>query len=291
MSIREKGYHHWDGELQAVRFRWKPIFVTGIKNVIKKKYVKSILMFTIIPFFVFLIGLYVSTKPELKMLKDIVRLLDSDARFFQEFAMNGYIFFMLFIMGIFFGAELISGDIKFNSFPLYFSRPLDRKDYISGKFSIIMFYFLAVTLVPNLLLLLFKIIFTGKFGIPPQVFLALLLAPLLTSFLIASITLMVSSMSSNIRYVKIIIFLIYFFSQMISQILYEIFRNPYFHLLSISKNLKLLGAFLFNTTPSGRLQLVPSWLSLLVVLAISAGAFFLLNKRIRKAEAQIDSGN
>jgi ABC-type transport system involved in multi-copper enzyme maturation permease subunit len=288
MTIREKGYHRWEGEMQESPFRWLPIFFTGIKNVWRKRFAKSTLAVTVFPLLVFLVGIYVSTKPELRMLRELVSMLRDEPKFFAEFASNGYIIFMLMILGIFFGAELISGDIKFNSFPLYFSRPLDRKDYIMGKFSIIMFYFLMVTLVPNLILLLFKIILTGKLEVALQTTLALIIVPVIISFLVASVTLMVSSFSSNGRYVKIIIFVIFFFSDMLANILHEIFRNSYFHAISLTNNLRHMGSYLFGS--SSRYH-YPGWLSLVIIFAVSIGAFLILNRRIRRAEAQIETGN
>jgi len=67
------------------------------------------------------------------------------------------------IMSIFAGAELISGDLKFKSFTLYLSRPLGRFDYVKGKFSIVLFYLLSLTLGPAIVLIVFKMIFYGEF--------------------------------------------------------------------------------------------------------------------------------
>lgn len=288
MTIREKGYHHWEGELNAPRYRWMPMFKNGIKTVWNKRFIKSGFSFTLMPFLVFLVGIYVSTRPELKMFPKIVRMLTQEARFFQEFAANGFIIFMLFILGIFFAADLISGDIKFNSFPLYFSRPLDRKDYIAGKYSIVLFYFLMLTLVPGLILYIFKFIFYGEFRPDPFVLLGLVATPILMSFLVASITLMISSLSANGRFVKAGIFVVYFFSDLLANILRDIFKEDYFQLISLRSNLEQMSSFFFNTDPRWDF---PGILSVLVVLLISTAAFLFLYKRIGKAEAQIESGN
>ncbi|MCP5050007.1 MAG: ABC transporter permease subunit [bacterium] len=288
MTIREKGYHHWDGQLQDPRFRWLPMFFNGIKTVFKKRFSKILFSLTIAPFLVFLVGIYVSTKPELQMLKRLVRMLDNEAAFFHLFSTNGFSVFMLVMLGIFFGAELISGDKKFNSFPLYFSRPLDRKDYIAGKFSIIMFYFLLFTLVPGLLLYLFKVIFTGSLAIAPQTLIGLVLTPILVTSLIASITLMVSSLSSNARYVKIIVFVIYFFSEMLGDLLSHVFKIGYLKLFSIKEMVNQVGGLMYDVVP--RFRHLP-WSGLAVMLVIIAGSFLILYKRIGRAEAQIETGN
>ena len=288
MTIREKGYHRWDGQLKENGINWLPIFFNGIKTVFRKKYAKALFGFTISPFLIFLVAIYVSTKPELQMLSKVVRLLNTDTEFFNVFFTNNFLTFMLVILGLFFGAELISGDIKFNSFPLYFSRPMNRKDYVFGKLSIIMFYFLLFSLVPGLLLYIFKFIFTGKISIDPQVVLGIILLPILISLFISSIILMISSLSSNTRYVKIIIFVVYIFSNSIALILVKVFGSDYFNLISIENIIKQMGSFMFNT---GAIFYYPPWLSVVTVIAVTLAAFFVLFKRIEKAEAQSETGN
>lgn len=288
MNIREKGYHHWEGQLLTPRFRWLPIFWNGIKSLIQKKAAKSIMFFCLLPFVVFLIGIYISTKPELNMLRQLVSLLSSDAEYFKAFLTNNFLSFMMIMLAIILGSDLISGDIKYHSFPLYFSRPMDSIDYIMGKMSILLFYFLLITLVPGLLLYVFKFIFTGKVSIDLQLLLGLVFTPILTSFLIASLTLMISSFSGNGRYVKIMFFVVFFLSDIIGDILFQIFRVHLLHMFSIGSNIRQMGALLFNAKPDFD---YPPVLSLLVVLLLSAGSFYVLFKRIKRAEAQIESGN
>ncbi len=177
MDIREKGYSHWQGELKTSGSNWLPIFFNGIKAVFRKKFAKLIFAFSGSTFVIFLIAVYVSTKPELRILSELVRLLKSDADLFKTFYSNGFLTFMLVILSIFSGADLISSDLKFKAFPLYFARPLSRLDYLLGKFSIILFYLLLFTMVPGILLLLFKMIFTGSLAVSPLLLLGILVFP------------------------------------------------------------------------------------------------------------------
>ncbi len=62
------------------------------------------------------------------------------------------------------GAGLIADDLKFNSLQLYFSRPLRKRDYLAGQAADGRLLFLLIlTLVPGLLFIIFKIIFSGSF--------------------------------------------------------------------------------------------------------------------------------
>ena len=282
MDIREKGYSHWQGELKTSHYNWLPIFFNGIKTVFKKKYAKLIFSFSGSTFIIFLIAVYVSTKPELKILSELVRLLKSDADLFKTFYTNGFLTFMLVILSIFSGADLISTDLKFKAFPLYFARPLSRGDYLLGKFSIILFYLLLFTLVPGILLLLFKMIFSGSLAVSPLLLLAILVFPLLECVFLASLTLALSILSANTKFIQIAIFLVYMFSNNLAQILKAIFKSDYFFLISLQGNIEQLGSFIFGLQP---VRTYPAWLAVLPPVAISLLAVGLLSWRIKKAEA------
>jgi len=283
MDIREKGYSHWQGELKASRSNWLPIFFNGIKSVFKKKFAKVIFAFSGSTFVIFLLAVYVSTKPELKILSELVRLLKSDADLFKTFYSNGFLTFMLVILSIFSGADLISSDLKFKAFPLYFARPLSRTDYLLGKFSVILFYLLLFTLVPGILLLLFKMIFTGSLAVSPLLVLAILAFPLLECVFLASLTLALSILSPNTKFIQIAVFLVYMFSNNLAQILKAIFKSDRFFIISLQSNLEQLASFLFGLQPKYG---YPGWLALLPPVAVSLLAFWLLSWRIKKAEAR-----
>jgi ABC-2 type transport system permease protein len=283
MDIREKGYSHWQGELKSSRSNWLPIFFNGIKTVFKKKFAKVIFAFSGSTFVIFLLAIYVSTKPELKILSELVRLLKSDADLFKTFYSNGFLTFMLVILSIFSGADLISSDLKFKAFPLYFARPLSRSDYLLGKFSIVLFYLLLFTLVPGILLLLFKMIFTGSLAVSPLLVLAILVFPMLECVFLASLTLALSILSPNTRFIQIAIFLVYMFSNNLAQILKTIFKSDRFFIISLQGNIEQMASFLFGLQPR---YSYPGWLALLPPVAVSLLGFWLLHWRIKKAEAR-----
>jgi ABC-2 type transport system permease protein len=189
---------------------------------------------------------------------------------------------MLIVLSVFSGADLISTDLKFKAFPLYFSRPLSRGDYLAGKFAVILFYLLAFTLVPGILLLLFKMLFTGSLAVSPVLLLAILVFPVVECLCLASLTLALSILSPNIKFIQIAIFLVYVFSNSLAQMLKAIFKSDYAFLASLQGNIEQLASYLFGVKPAYHF---PGWLSLLLPLAITALSFWLLAWRIRKAEA------
>ena len=282
MEIREKGYRHWEGQLRASRYDWLPIARVGIRAVFRKKYAKLIFSLCASSFFVFLAAVYASTKPELKILGELVRMLKSDAELFKTFYTNGFLTFMLIILSVFSGADLISADLKYKAFPLYFSRPLSRGDYLAGKFAVILFYLLAFTLLPGILLLLFKMLFTGSLAVSPVLLLAILAFPVIECLCLASLTMGLSILSPNTKFIQIAIFLVYIFSNNLAHMLKAIFKSDYFFLVSLPGNIQQLGSLLFGVK---RVYNFPAWLSLLLPLLITALAFWLLAWRIKKAEA------
>jgi ABC-2 type transport system permease protein len=288
MSIREKGYHHWQGELINAKYHWLPIFFYGIKSIINKKYSKFFISTCLTPFLVFLLALYVYTKPELQMLSMIVNLIKNDAQFFNMFFTNPISLNFLGFYCVLFFSDLISNDLKFNALPLFFSRPLDRKDYLLGKFSIIMFYFIGLTFIPGILLILFKIIFTGKVLLDLQVIMAIGIVPIIFALFIASLTLMASTLSKNSRYVKILLFSIFFVSNGLGEGMSQQFHNPYFNLFSLMGNLHQASSYLFGAPLKFN---YPGYLSVLVLLGLIALFIFIINSKIKKAEAWIDAGN
>jgi len=219
----------------------------------------------------------------LKILSELVRLLKSDADLFKTFYSNNFLTFMLVILSIFSGADLISSDLKFKAFPLYFARPLSRSDYLMGKFSVVLFYLLLFTIVPGILLLLAKMLFTGSLAVSPLLLLALLVFPLLESVFLASLTLALSILSANTKFIQIAIFLVYMFSDSLAQILKSIFKSDYFLMVSLQRNIDQLASFLFRLTPRFA---YPAWLAILPPVAVSLLAIGLLSWRIKKAEAR-----
>jgi hypothetical protein len=182
------------------------------------------------------------------------------------------------------GASLICDDLKFNSLQLYFSRPLRKRDYWLGKMATVSFFLLIVTLVPGLLFILFKIIFSGSFKLLadyPWLPISVIGYSLLVTLFFSFYTLLVSSLSKNRRYVSILIFLIYIFSDVFFGIFYGIFHDSSFCLLSIKCNIQQVGAFLFRVNPQYD---VPWIYSFLVLAAICSLSGFVLKKKIRGVE-------
>lgn len=286
MTIKEKGYTHWEGELLRKTIPWWPIVRSGIRLTFQKKFFKFLLFLTLIPALVFLVAVYMSERLEdfRTMVQDAPRLLQVDASFFKTYLTNDFLLFMTVILLVFAGAGLIADDLKYNSLQLYLSRPLKKRDYFLGKAGVIVFFVGLVTLIPALLLFLMKLVFSGSlnflFSHP------WLLGGVVGYFVIVAAffsfyTLLLSSLSKNRRYVIILIVGVYFFSDILFGIFYGIFREKHFALLSIKTNLQQLGAHLFGVRPKYDF----SWLlSLLMITAVCVLSAVVLHRRVKGVE-------
>ena len=250
-TIREKGYSHWDGTLVERKFPWWPITRTGILLTFRKKQFKFFFTFSFLPAVVFLVGIYISERLEdfKFMFQGSEKFLNVNPAFFKTYFTNDFLLFMMVMLLVFAGAGLISDDLKHNALQLYFARPLGKKDYLLGKASVVFFFILLLTLVPGLLFIVFKLIFSGSFKFLadyPWLILSVIGYSVLLTVFFAFYTLLLSSLSKNRRYVTILIFAVYIFSDIIFGIFFGIFRSPYVALFSLKANLQQAGAVLFG---------------------------------------------
>ncbi len=226
MPIREKGYTHWDGEFQPKKFFWWPITRYGIKLTFKKKFFKFVFFMTLVPAVVYLAVIYVSERLDdfSFMIRESAPLLQVNPAFFKSYFTSEFLLFMIVIIMLFCGAGLISDDLKYNSLQLYFSRPITKKDYFIGKSAVIVFFLSILTLIPGLIFIVMKLIFSGSFkflaSYPWLPFSVIGYSALITCFF-AFYTLFLSSVNKNRRYVSILIFGLYVFSDILFGIFFR----------------------------------------------------------------------
>ena len=286
MTIREKGYAHWDGQLKERRFSWTPITWLGIRLAFRKKYFKFILFSSLVPAVVFLAGIYISERIQdfQYMLRGNRQFLEVNPLYFKNYLCGDFLLFMMVMILVVSGAGLISDDLKHNSLQLYFARPLSKSGYLIGKANVIVFFLLLLTLVPGLLFIVFKLLFAGSFRFLadyPWLPLAVIGYSLFVTGFFCAYTLLFSSLSKNRRYVSILIFAVYLLSNILFGFFYENYKKPAYALLSLSANLQQVGAWFFRLKPA---YAVPWYWSLAVLLAFALAAAVVLNKKIRGVE-------
>ncbi len=285
-TVREKGYSHWNGRLVRRRFPWWTITRTGIQLAFRKKRFKFVFAGAFVPAVVFLVGLYISERlGDFKgFLQGSDRLLNIGPKYFATYFTNDSLLFLIVLVVAFGAGGLIADDLKHNSLQLYFSRPLQKKGYLLGKMSVVAFFVLILTALPGLVLIIFKLIFAGSFKFflqYPWLPLSVIGFSALLTVFFAFYVLLLSALSKNARYVFIMIFGVYIFSNVLFGILQSIFRTPYMALFSVPANLQQAGAFVFGQKLPHD---VPALWSFAVLAGICALSSAVLDRRIRSVE-------
>jgi ABC-type transport system involved in multi-copper enzyme maturation permease subunit len=285
-TVREKGYNHWDGRLEERRLPWWPITRTGVQLAFRKKRFKFVFAVAFAPAFVFLVGLYISERLEdfKGFIQGSDRLLNIGPQYFNAYFTNDFLLFWIVLVLAFGAAGLIADDLKHNSLQLYFSRPLGKADYLLGKMAVVAFFVLILTALPGLVLVIFKLIFAGSFTFfasYPWLPLAIIGYSAFLTVFFAFYILLLSALSKNARYVVILVFGVYIFSNVLYGILNSIFRTPYTALVSVPADLQQVGAFVFGQKLP---HAVPAVWSFAVLAGICAVSALVLAKRIRSVE-------
>ena len=166
MTIREKGYFHWDGSLREGRRPWWPITRLGLRLAFKKRGFKFLYFGTFVPALAFLVGIYISERiGEFRYwFRGSPLLFEVNPAFFKTYYTSEFLLFMLVMLMVVGGAGLIADDLRHNALQLYFSRPLEKRDYLAGKASVLVVLLLSLTLLPGLAFVLFKLLFSGSFS-------------------------------------------------------------------------------------------------------------------------------
>jgi len=286
MAIAERGYTHWQGTLGTGRKPWRVIAGQSIRLAWKRKYFKLAFFGALFPALFFAGGIYVSERISdfKEMMRGAEKFLQINPAYFQAYFGSSFLLFMMMVIMVGAGAGLISDDLRHNALPLYFSRPLRKRDYIGGKFASLAFFLLLLTLAPGLIFIVLKLIFAGSFKLladyPWLPFSFIGWSIFLSSFL-SLYTLLLSSLGRNRRFTSILILAVYFLSTAFFGIFFGIFHEPAFCLISIEMNLRQLSAALMGAKP---LFNVPWIYSLLVLSAIMGASILVLRKKIRGTE-------
>ncbi len=285
-TIRDKSYSHWEGTLLERKLPWWPITRTGIGLTFRKKHFKFLFSFSFLPAVFFLAGIYISERLEdfKFMVKGSQNFITVNPAYFKTYMTNDFVLFLMIMLMVFSGAGLIADDLKHNALQIYFSRPIRKLDYLLGKAAVVFFFILLLTLAPGLVFYVMKIIFSGSFAFVaefPWLLPSIIGYSLLLTVFFAFYTLLMSALSKNRRYVTILIFAVYLFSDIVYGITFGIFQSPYLALFSLKGVLQQAGAVIYRQ----RLPFdYPGYMAFVVLAAICAVSAFILRRRIRGVE-------
>jgi hypothetical protein len=146
---------------------------------------------------------------------------------------------------------------------------------------VLWFFLLILTLLPGLLFITFKMVFAGSFALLrsyPWLPVSVVAESLVLTIFFSFYTLLLSGLSPNRRYVSILIFGVYVFSDILFGIFYGLLHSPLCALISVRANLGQVTAFLFRQAAPYDVSWVYSALLLGGACLLSA---WVLNKRVK----------
>jgi ABC-type transport system involved in multi-copper enzyme maturation permease subunit len=278
MPIYEQIYRDWEGQLESGSKIWWVIGKTGIRLLWKKGMVIFLLLASI-PFLIKTGQIYIMARLEDKTeIFQMIKVLKIDDGFFEGF-LRGQTFFLI-LMIIFSGAGIIANDRKFKALQIYFSKPLNFWDYLSGKFFVICFFGCLITLIPSVLLFFFQILLTGDseffrlyYWIPLSV-----IGYVTVVISVLSILILTFSSIFNTRSAAILFFTIWWIPDVLRSIIGD---NPFAGLFSIKANIRQVGSWFFGLERPYNYSVI---MAVIVLAGITLICLFILNRRIKPTE-------
>ncbi|MFO0810481.1 MAG: hypothetical protein U0746_17790 [Gemmataceae bacterium] len=174
MPIFDQGYQHWNGPLSGHAWRWLAVARHGIRATLKNRFVRLFLFVAWMPAVALVAALAVwglleqQSESILAFLRPILptAMIGKPQDFRAPIWTVLFSFFFkaelavaLFLVMVV-GPTLVSRDLRFNAFPLYFARPLRRIDYFAGKLGVIGFFLAATQVVPAVVAYLVGVAFS-----------------------------------------------------------------------------------------------------------------------------------
>ena len=154
MPIHDQSYRRYKGEHDPQGRAWTVIATAGIRNMLAKRMFLGLLIVAWLPFIVRSVQMYLAANmPQLS-------IIAPSPKMFRDFLDFQGLF--TFFITIFTGAGLISNDMRANALQIYLSKPLDRIEYVAGKFAVLACFLLLVTWLPATMLLVIQLVFAGS---------------------------------------------------------------------------------------------------------------------------------
>jgi ABC-2 type transport system permease protein len=245
MPIFDQGYQHWSGTLSGHTWRWLAITRHGVRLGMKNTFIRLLLLFAWIPAVALaatlcLWGLVEQQSSLVQPLLGFLANMLGSAVFsdpksirmevwtlsYEYFLLTELRFSMVLILLV--GPSLISGDMRFNALPLYFSRPVRRIDYFLGKLGVIGAFLAMVLVIPSLLAYGLGLLFSLDFSIVRDTFSLLLTCVsygVIVTLSAGLFILALSSLSRNSRYIALLWLGVWFVTSIVGTVLEAVNRE------------------------------------------------------------------
>ncbi len=276
MPVQAQSYRPYDGPRRLPGRGWVVIAATGIRQLLSRRILLLLLLFAWAPFLARVVQLYLAT-----VFPSVSVLIPTEHTFRRYLDQQG---FFVFVLTVYLGAGLIANDRRTQVLQVYLSKSLTRKEYVTGKLTILMFFLLLITWVPSVLLLFAQVILAGDF-----VFLRahLYVLPAVTVFtfvevlVVSLVILALSAISTSSRFAA----MLYAGLALLSEALFVILRtatgSTRMSWISFPASLAQVGDVVFQMQPRYE---TPWPVSVAVIAGLVTVAAIVLNRCVRAIE-------
>lgn len=280
MPIYEETYQSWHGQRPARPHTWFIISKTGIKLLWSKGMILFLIL-AYLPFLVRSVQIYLVSRlgDKAAAAAQAVEAFKINPQFFLNY-LHAQLFYII-LMLVFAGTGLIANDRKHNAFSLYFSKPVSLMDYISGKFIILSFYSLVISLVPGLLLFIIRLLLATDTAFLKTYYwvpFSIIASSLIIVLTLGSLAMGLSSLAARSHSAAVLFFAILVFPELLRLIFPGV---KVIGLLSLQADLKQITTGLFGLAAPYPME---RGLSVLVLVMVIAVSIFILWRRVRPVE-------
>ncbi|MBB1253411.1 ABC transporter permease subunit [Streptomyces alkaliterrae] len=186
-SIHDIGYRHYDGERHGRAYVRRSLFAQSLRGAFgigrsAKSKVLPILLLT-----------FISVPAVIVVAIAVFTDANSLAVKYTNLVINAMPLIGLFVAAV--APQLVSRDLRFNTMPLYLSRPMERTDYVAAKFAAMATAIAVFTGLPLLVMFLGGLLGKLKFADQAKGFAFGLVLVAVFSLLHAGISLLVASVT------------------------------------------------------------------------------------------------
>ena len=211
---------------------------------------------------------------------------------FGGIALGSLIFFdflrfqtpLLFVVMIYAGSGLICNDFRNNLIEIYFSKPINWRDYLAGKVATLMLIGLSLSALPAYLLVLVHVLFSPSQDTLREA--AGMLWPITAFSVILVLScalsiLAISALVNSARFAAITVYMIVFLNSTLGLVMALITAEPRYSVIAFPVSLHHLGEILFDQFII--LEMPWQW-PIFYVLLVCGGSLAVLCVKIRNAE-------
>ena len=273
--LYRRRYVRYDGPIEPARTRYTVIAETELKQLLREKWVRRLLIMAWLPVVGFAVYIYFGLV--VKAITGFEVLTGNTTMMFFRYE----VWFVAIMMAAF-GSGMICRDLSSKALTLYFTRPLNVDQYLWGKFLAVASTILAVTLVPGVMLAIMQWALSESIGLWTFLDMTWRIAAVsaLGTFLYTSIILLLSSLGSSSRGVGLVWLALFVFLDVGRALVTSLIGDhPLFDIISLRRLFEATAEVLLV----GNMNKLPA---VIAVCLLSVFVFVALRMRLQQLERE-----